>query len=219
MSAGTPINTQMIIVSKCVLAEEGPTHLCLISVNLCVVGVMSTELLKACVSLGIPLGSSPSEIRAAYRSLVRAHHHAHGARGTKETTERLAEINAAKDLLDRLSPEPQTRPHRQTQMAEQAETAQAEPLNPRDIRGRREAEARAVRKANEARTDTHQATVRYSRTSRNVGANTSRYARNGVDVDAMEEESRRRREAFAAAISADAGRRSIFNRIKFPGVR
>ena len=214
-STGTPIYARARIVSKCALADNMPTNLCLISVSQCVVCVMRPELEKAFKALDVPFSATKSEIRLAYRSLVRAHHRAHGAHVTEQATERLAEINAAKDLLDRLAPGAPTRQRRNADAAQRSDATASDARSPIDERSRREADARAVRKANEARTDTELTTVRYTRTSGSALSLGQRHMRKSADVIEKEEESRRRSAAFAAALGSGSaeGRRSIFTRL------
>jgi curved DNA-binding protein CbpA len=176
---------------------------------------MRPELEKAFKALDVPFGATKSEIRLAYRSLVRAHHRAHGAHVSDEATERLAEINAAKDLLDRIAPAAPTRQRRTADVAQRTEAPASDARSPVDERSRREADARAVRKANEARTDTELTTVRYTRTADTAATLSQRHMRKSADVMEKEEASRRRSAAFAAAIGGDSvdGRRSIFTRL------
>ncbi|MEX3016538.1 J domain-containing protein [Gymnodinialimonas hymeniacidonis] len=157
---------------------------------------MKIELEQAFATLGVPASASASDVRSAYRSLIRQNHPDHVAGDTTAATHRLAEINAAKDLIDR-SPAPTIAQPSRTP-PKQAQADQSAPLTAEQQRARREAEARAFRKAMETRAHADLEAERRAR----AAADRRSSAREKAEAQRrVEEEARRERQAaFAAAL-------------------
>ena len=192
---------------------------------------MNPDLQRAFETLGVPADAPSSDVRAAYRTLIRAHHPDHASGDGSVATQRLAEINAAKDLIDRGAiptpvrprrPENTRRPEKPQARAPQqppqshAETDPAAAGNADDLRLQREAQARAYRKANEARSDVDDIAQSYVR--RPAAAQ----PKADPAQQALEDARRERQAAFAAAIKGQTpggSRGSFLGRLRSIGAR
>lgn len=197
---------------------------------------MKSDLQRAFETLGVPANAPVSDVRAAYRTLIRTYHPDHATGDGAVATQRLAEINAAKDLIDRGSIPTPVRPQRPTKPQERARQPQQrtrqQPQQPQaeartmnaecardadELRLQREAQARAFRKANEARTDADDIAQSYVRRP----AATAKAPTNPAKK-AQEEARRERQAAFAAAIKGQTlggSRGSFLGRLRSIGSR
>lgn len=193
---------------------------------------MNSDLQRAFKTLGVPADAPLSDVRKAYRTLIRTHHPDHASGDGAVATQRLAEINAAKDLIDRGSIPTPVRPQRPTKPQERARHPQQGQQQPQaearttgadcarnadELRLQREAQARALRKANEARTDVDEGVKSYVRRA----AATATPSINPVKK-AQEEARRERQAAFAAAIKGQTpggSRGSFLGRLRSIGSR
>ncbi len=206
------------------LAADTQTHLCLILVTVCKVRPMKIELEQAFATLGVPASASASDVRSAYRTLIRQNHPDHVAGDTSAATQRLAEINAAKDLIDR-HPAPSPRQPRRP-ASQQAASGSSEPntLTPEQQRARREAEARAFRKAMESRAHAELEAERCARAAAEQAAHRRSHSLDKAEAQkrASDEARRQRQAAFAAALrcgSEAAGPVSLLDRLRSIGSR
>ncbi len=174
---------------------------------------MKTELEQAFGTLGVPVGAPASDVKTAYRTLIRSHHPDHVAGDRSVANDRLAEINAAKDLIDRTPAPLRDRPRR-------AETAQR---TPEQERAHREQQARAFRKAMEARSNAETDAERLAREADERTAQSQEQAERQAAVRRTQEETRLRRQAaFAAAVSGRssvASPGSLFGKLRSLGAR
>ena len=178
---------------------------------------MKIELEQAFATLGVPASASKSDIRSAYRTLIRAHHPDHASGDVDAATERLAAINAAKDLIDKA---PLARPMRPSSSKAQTER----PRSPAEARVQREQAARTFRKSMEARAAAEADKEDKARRAAEQAARsrTHQLDRDEATERAREEARLRRQAAFAAAISGQntpSAGGSILSRLRALGAR
>ncbi|MEJ6390598.1 J domain-containing protein [Gymnodinialimonas ulvae] len=191
---------------------------------------MNSDLQRAFKTLGVPADAPLSDVRAAYRTLIRTHHPDHATDDGAAATQRLAEINAAKDLIDRgVVPTPvrprrpkQTQPRGAQPKAQSQSQSQQQPqqqtgtktASAEELRQQREAQARAYRKANEARCDVDDSAQSYVRR-----AAAAEQAQVDPAQQAREDARRERQAAFAAALNGQASGGSFLGRLRSLGSR
>ena len=171
---------------------------------------MNVELEQAFDTLGVPPGTPADDVQNAYRRLIRAHHPDQVEGDTTAANQRLAEINAAKDLIDK-TPRPAPVSTRRDPPTHSAESADA-------IRARREANARAFRKSMEARA---QCDYESRDVARHAAEHVTRHSprpvsRESATYEAEEEARRNRQAAFEAVMSGKNPhkRGSLLNRLR-----
>jgi len=150
------------------------------------------RLTEAHRCLGVAPGADPVTIRRAWRALVRAHHPDHAPGDKAMATHRLAEINAAYDLISTWTPQ---------------QRRMDAPFRPTASRTRANATRQTTARADQAsaRADTARSDTARSDTARKAAEDQARARAAELDrLDAARRAARRRAQSAAAAMRQTA---------------